>query len=112
MSALAILKSARNTLTPPRAWTQRSYARDANGLSTHPRGAGASSFCLLGALRHAAEADPVAINTARDVLSHVILRETGHDGAVCFNDHPSTTHDQVIHVLDMAIAIRAQQEKR
>lgn len=97
MSALEILKAAREKISIPEAWTQGTFARRADGhitTTTHPD---AVCWCAAGAI-HAvcpAEHRGEAYREATVALRSVV-------GAIApFND--AATHDEVLAAFDAAI---------
>jgi hypothetical protein len=100
MIALEILRAARELISTPDKWTQGEWGTDANGL--FPRdGEPATRFCLWGACRHATRQDGVRFHLAWQVLERM---RPGGMGAITFNDAPTTTHADVLALLDRAIA--------
>lgn len=89
-----LLKEARELIKTPGRWGKGSYHR--NG-----------KYCLMGALRHAdAEQFTDAYGNAKVKLMKFIPTVNGvpsYSGIVNFNDLPSTTHEDVIRVLNKAI---------
>jgi len=87
-------------------WTQNASARDAGGNAVHPTVAEACAWCVFGAFvrvtgRHAFGEGP-------DATYVYITRALPKYGPVTysapsdFNDNPSTTHEQVLALLDVA----------
>lgn len=95
---LCVLLAAR-TLIDCEGWTQNAFARDAAGESCeYDR---ATCFCALGALRAVGS----GVEEARlDAVVRVQHALGNPDGVMHFNDYPTTTKADVLHVFDLAIA--------
>ena len=98
-----ILTKARDILTPEGAWIQFYPALDVRGNSRDPEDRRASCWCLVGALERAAydssdpESDPEGAMFA-------LQAALGRDALAAWNDAPSRTHEEVLQLLDRAIA--------
>lgn len=103
-TVLDILTSARAILAEPSSWTQGVYARDKNNELTDPDDDDATCFCLWGALKAAASRFPVAPPWQVQVDAYNAF---GIPDIPEFNDAASTTHADVLNVLDEAIARNA-----
>ncbi|MEE9481805.1 hypothetical protein [Methylobacterium ajmalii] len=114
-----ILNKMESLLAKPEAWTQGVWARDKNGEPIEPTSDGATCFCLHGARRRAVwarrEMDTALDDAIRDRLSAAAVTlfpdraigskdRPGHK-VVGFNDHPDTTHADVLQVVRLAAAI-------
>lgn len=110
-TALDILQDVRKLLESPRSWTKRAFARDASGRETgnyHD----AACWCLLGAInkcaRVASFADPHYFD-AREHIKRAVVEIAGPGSpdvpttTASFNDAPSTSHADILAVLDKAI---------
>lgn len=107
MDPKQILTRAREILTPPKAWTRGTLARDKNHNSTNLYGEDAICFCSIGAIVRAAhqlnahEAEAEALLQ----LSNVIVAGKKQKVFISdFNDDPDTTHTDVLNLFDRAIA--------
>ncbi len=109
---LVILDGMLETLKDPGAWTKFTYARDADGnevLSQDPR---AECWCLAGARNRQVRrlSSDRGIDVAFDAeqtTMHFIRRSLQgrmRETVVGFNDHPDTTHADVIALLKDARA--------
>ncbi len=106
---LSDLRAVRELLSKPERWTQRAFARDAEGLAVMRSGAflekGKSCcFCLDGAICMVTQCDP----TRRNACQAAILSQTpaANQSAVKsstwkFND--THTHAEVLTLLDRTI---------
>lgn len=93
-SVREVLVAARERIAKPGGWTQRAYARDAEGRATAIFGGRAVCYCALGALT-SVDADPYVYAVLRNVV------EVSTD---LWNDAPGRTQAQVIAAFDAAIA--------
>jgi len=127
MTTLEILKKMRALLDKPENWTRRTYARDVNGepvSMVNPKDA--VSFCIMGAYRKVSS--PVIgqapIWSGRAVAHYKALQEQipkpffsisdfnhdPHRTLSAFNDDPSTTHTDMLSLLDRAIISNGQEK--
>ena len=115
---LATLRRARTRLTPIAHWTQNDFAQQANGLGCAFGSTLAVCWCLHGALITECFFAPAAFQSADEqprlqleVLRYVDaaagVRNTGLT-LVGWNDTPGRQHDDVLAVLDKAIAACAR----
>jgi hypothetical protein len=92
---------ARDLIKTPNKWTQRAFARDANGDNVDPSDSRAFCFCILGALLKASRITGCSSTLA---VSHVKSSLCYDNRSIfAFNDDPLRTHDEVIEVLDYGI---------
>lgn len=94
------LQAMRAQLTPVKHWTWCAFARDAQGNAVVPTDPRAVSFDLAGCHRHLVNAKPLP-----RALWQALRESAGNIYLEDFNDHPSTTHADVLALLDRAIAI-------
>ncbi len=100
--ALEVLTTVREALSDPERWYQGSYF---NGKSTES----ATCACLEGATWIAAEAlygSPATYDKPADWL----ISEAAGRPVIDFNDDPSTTHADILAVLDRAIELAKEEE--
>jgi hypothetical protein len=89
---LAVLRAARDLLTPPGAWIQGRYAND-----------DLTCFCLLGALGMADKGRPTdPYFPVKDAIESHLPACEGHISV--WNDEPGRTQADVLALLDRAIA--------
>ncbi len=99
-----MIENVAKTLAKPEAWTKGALARTAKGRAIGPHEKPAKCFCLEGA---------IVRNTLVDErrpafwLVQTAIRELFPNGARAtstpvFNDHPDTTHEEIILVLRRA----------
>jgi hypothetical protein len=97
MTPLEILIAARALIEAPARWTKGSFARDADG-GAYPGKGKEVCWCFAGAIFKAANNDADGIAAER-----FITNVTGISNIRRFNDHPTTTHADVLAVFDRAI---------
>jgi hypothetical protein len=102
---LGVLLKAREFLSNPGNWHK-------GGISD----LGQRSFCILGSIVHVArtrEESRVGMHQAWDLMEELATRMGWNADRPCstaqFNDHPSTTHADVMAFVDRAIALRSEQ---
>ena len=125
-SAVEILTDARRTLRDEDSWEKGGTSRDGMNDPVHPCHVEAVRWSLDGALRRAIDGGWFAldhpalvhVNDAVERLHHDIYWSTkgyddvNHMAYMFFNDHPTTTHADVMAVLDSAIASAKQRGER
>lgn len=93
-----LLKRVKRIISTPDKWCKNANFQDRKGLVCNYEEA--AKFCLSGALLFASDSPPT--NTLEVVKQiHALLPETLTMTA--FNDLPSTTHEDVIGLLDKAL---------
>ena len=103
-NALKILKDARELIALPEAWTQCTQARDVDGHECRALDQRAVRFCADGALIKASYGmDNANYWDAFGLLQDEVCEIDDNMEVTYFNDHH--THDQVLDVLDNAIAM-------
>lgn len=103
---IAVLDAVRDVLRVPERWTKVYYAIDEAGERTRPNSQHAVAWCILGAVTKATQ-------WHRHDAACEALRETlplDGDNLATFNDHPDTTHADVLRLLDDTIARLRHQE--
>ena len=115
MTTLEILKAARELISVPERWTQRSYARAADESSRSYNDGEACKWCVMGAIGKVSRyADhEYTSDTVSAALSAIdALRKLGgcSFSVAEFNDATSTTHADVLCMFDRAIARLSQTE--
>jgi hypothetical protein len=106
-----ILIKAKAEIANPARWTREAYARDENGQAVDIYDANATCFCAVGAIRRqnpkqhlvnmSIEHAVKAINTACREKARTIYHH---------NDHPETSHEDIIQVFDAAIRVERLRE--
>ena len=94
---LETLKDTREQIATEDRWCKGHLALDKDGLEVSPRAEGACYWCIVG-----------AIDTVRKDLATgkqaVKFLDNYHGGCIVnLNDHPDTTHQDMIRFLDRAI---------
>ncbi|MGO7308731.1 hypothetical protein ACCS91_33290 [Rhizobium ruizarguesonis] len=102
-----ILTAGRELLSNPDHWTKGVLARDKKGESIGPFDPKASCFCTIGAIHKVV--GPQQSELKRQVVGYLIeALDTVHKVSAvvsAFNDHPKTSHEQVLELWDKAIEI-------
>lgn len=114
MTTLEVLQEARRRLASPDSWCQYSYAMNAVGKHVTPVSPEATRWCLTGAVESVAQSPffgevPKECADALGVLCHCLSRSPPRMrgrafGLVGWNDQPDRTHEEVLDLLDLAIA--------
>ena len=121
-TTLTILEDVRALLVDDTCWTKAEYARDDEGVSTYLTSDNARCWCLTGAVARVAlrllpddhELSDYAIGLARLALDRAVDASGWGEGcgAIYFNDHHTTTYEDVMGVLDAAIEAVEKQDAR
>lgn len=101
--AIEILVAARELLGDESRWTRDNLAHDVYGVEIDPRSKNAVCWCVMGAVQKfspGAGYQGAALSRVHSVVGESIDE---------FNDNPTTTHADVLRVLDAAIE-RAKQD--
>lgn len=95
MTTLEILVAARELLSDKKHWTRGDLAHDVDGAAVDPRSKNAVCWCVIGAVQK------FSLGYQCDALNriHNAVGESGSE----FNDYHTTTHADVLRVLDAAI---------
>lgn len=113
----ATLKGARSLLSDPGSWTKTANARETSGRLCHPLSEHAVCWCLLGAVcRVADDKGPFALPDrllVSELKKSAIEQFSGrfHTTLEGFNDHPKTTHDDILKLIDATVARLEKEEK-
>ena len=108
MNELVTLIAARALIATPEAWIQGRFAQDANGVPVGPFDEWACKFCTVGAIT-CASGEPLTETRASILRAHL---PKPFDNLVNFNDHPDTTHADVLALFDRAIASEEAKHER
>lgn len=109
MTTLTILQQIRELLSDEKRWTKEASARDSKGISVNPNRLRAVRWCLHGACTKVARDLPDNSDVIRmlDDEAKAMFPDRNKYGVnlhfILVNDHPDTTHADVIKVLDKAI---------
>lgn len=96
----AVLVAVRSRLASPSAWTQGLSARDAAGSGVNQYSRRATCWCLHAALMVESARLKTMVSEPYQAIHDII----GEEPIIEWNDHPRRTHDDVLKVLDDAIA--------
>lgn len=108
MTTLEILKRARELIASPDKWIQGSWGATADSGPTHQNHR-PCRFCVWGAVKVAAGAYGDSFDRESYQKSYVAWRAVermlapGLTGGVQYNDLPTTTHADILALLDRAI---------
>lgn len=103
MNHIEILRAAKELLSDETKWTKEHFAVDANGHGTlEPWSEDSCQWCLWGATAKVNGGYPFETD---EYVDAVVREISGGEftAASQFNDHPDTTHADVLRVLDLAI---------
>ena len=101
MTPLEILRGARELLAKPERWTKGECARRSDGSITFSLDDEATCFCLDGALiRLCGGSHTDLFHESWEALRSIRPGEC----PIRFNDHPNTTHADILDLLDRGIA--------
>lgn len=107
------LRAARALISTPEKWTKGIGARDVNGSCVTSDSKSAHSFCLDGACFRTTRG--VAQVARYETLSAAIQAQlSGVQGRTfwCWNDMSTTQHEDVLAVIDRAIAAEERRRDR
>ena len=107
MKPKAILGQARAFLSKSQSWSQGAFAYDRTDHRVAYDAKTACSWCLEGAVRRAAKRGNAAETNLSQALALVreVIHVPGHYPTIQgWNDRATTTHREVLSVLDRAIA--------
>lgn len=107
MKPVDILRKARKLIEKPEQWTQKAFARTADGAPCDEHATVAVSFCVVGALRRAIGQQH---QYGEQWDKYIAAREFVHAAVMVgqfseWNDKPSRTHPEVLAAFDKAIAL-------
>lgn len=92
MTTLEQLIAMRELLTPPECWTKGAFARDKFDVITTSYSPDAVRWCLYGAM--------YKVGFGHDIINTM---QTLPLSLSVYNDHPTTTHADILKLLDTAI---------
>ena len=101
---LPVLKTAREKISNPKAWTQGHYAKDQSGTVDEPCSGTAVSWCAAGAISAA-----LGFNSPAKLYETGLLEFLGEvagwNTITMYNDYPTRTHAEILEVFDKAIKL-------
>lgn len=99
---IQVLRTALARIAEPYHWTKGNLARTSSfsGKPTCPNSADAFSFCAIGAL---GIGQRISLCTSLKPLKEALPKKKGWRSVAHFNDHPSTTHNQIVNLYKRAI---------
>ncbi len=106
MTPTELLTKMERLLSDPKKWGKNSFAVDTQGHQVQPGDTRATCWCLLGAQ---AKVEP-ELNSSlgkrvMSILNAAVPDESKRESgavALLFNDHPATTHDDVMQLIARA----------
>lgn len=102
------LTRARALIAQPETWTQNAYARDSDGTPIVSNSPDAVCWCLTGAIYRVITPGSYLGNpdylAATDALSDALPAHVTSEDLTVWNDTPRRTHQQILNLLDRAIA--------
>ena len=107
LKAVEVLRDARAKIATPEQWSRKSYARDAEGEKISHIMEDACKFCAYGAVYSTwwrYNFNRRLCNEAMYEALNVLAKHTPGGCVIPFNDHPDTSHEDVLAVFDAAIA--------
>ena len=105
MNSVNTLRRARDLISDPEKWTKGGMGRKSDGDPVGVYDVGREDvvkWCMSGALRKVADNEQVFNKAYWSCMSQVPVQVK--TSLPRFNDHPSTTHQDVMFVFDQAIA--------
>lgn len=111
MSVLETLTKARDLLSDPNKWIKGGYARNDCGAVCDPMSPHARQFCMIGAVYASTAHQPWMAGSVHCRLEAAVMRTKPRFSALAtFNDHPNTTHQDVLDIFSIAIAAELNRE--
>ena len=106
MTTLEQLKAVKELIGTPERWTKGAAARNSRGDSTVPLAADACCWCVVGAVSIVDGCDVRAFDAVGTHLPPFAL------GSIhIYNDLPTTTHSDIMALLDRAIEAEEKKGK-
>ena len=103
--AISVIDTTLNILNAPEKWTQGEYARDKDGDPIDHHDPQATCWCLDGAFHKAMRINQCDYGSSPAVLTRHALRHSLNNPErtyVEYNDHPNTTYNGIIALLNRA----------
>lgn len=99
---LSLLRKAERRIK--KGWTQRTYARDKEGVTIRSDSKHAVQFCLLGSINEETRTNKDdTVIAAKEAIMHVQPAIVSDDGLHYWNDDPFRTQEQVLDTLHKAV---------
>lgn len=106
MNTVEILTKVKEKISNPEHWAKGAMFKDENGIPTS-FSSQACSFCIVGAVSSfivfKEKEKDVRITKVLDILYDNVIKYTQFKSIGRFNDHPYTTHEDVMDFLDIVI---------
>lgn len=101
MKLSSYLLRMRRLLADSSSWTKRASARDSRGREVQPSDPSAVKFCLFGAIAKVTSDNCTSVTlVALDKELDKTAVQRGKDNDVTFNDAESTTHKDVLDLIE------------
>ena len=104
MNTTQYLQTVRQKISNPQHWTKGAFARDSNGMAVMELNEEAVCWCIMGAVFACDNTNDQFVDGVY-IVSQLIFT-MGYPTVSSFND--SSTHEQVLSMLDAAIEISKQ----
>jgi hypothetical protein len=106
-----ILIKAKAEIANPARWTREAYARDEDGQAVDIFDPNATCFCAVGAIRRQTPT-PRVINMPIEYAVMAVNEVARAKARTIYhhNDHPETSHEDIIQVFDEAIRVERLRE--
>lgn len=106
MSTMDALIALKTLLAEPSSWTKGKPARNAEGNRIAPTSDNAVCWCLLGAIYRITYYD----HNLFTVICGIMNRLVNSLGLSTYNDDPTTTHADILKLIDTAIEQQKSKE--
>jgi len=111
VTAIDILKAAREKLEGEGAWTKGAFARTKDGNVIGYEEKNAVCFCALGALRRVTDEDDPGSQRASFKATEKLIEALGGSSIPAMNDHLETTQLHMLMSFDFAILMAEDEVK-
>ena len=103
MKTKDILNKAKELISNPNHWAKGSYAFNKQGKEVSYESNDACQFCALGAINKVSSSNPLSLARYRAAVSLRKCLPKDFNYVDVFNDSPTTSHEDVLKLFDMAI---------
>ena len=109
MEVIDVLKETRDLILDEDAWTQGTYARDADGDETGLFTKNACCWCLLGAIQKVSKDADIDAQNKTVIFMNEMARNRCYSSLTMFNDSIGRKHVDVIEFLEESMSeLRAE----
>ncbi len=106
MSTMDALIALKTLLAEPPSWTKGKSARNAEGNRTEPTRDDAVCWCLLGAIYRITNYDCNLFIVINNIMRGLV----NNTAITAYNDNPTTTHADILKLIDAAIEQQKSKE--